>query len=97
MGAGLGRVSGVTHSFRNVNACYKALVNLGWVTYCRGFIDAAGQNHPTTLAPFGELLDRFASPDQWVLSRSSDLSELDQRQAQSLSLAYGKQGLLLLV
>ena len=49
------------HSFRNVNACYKALVNLGWVTYCREFIDAAGQNHPTTLAPFGELLDRFAS------------------------------------
>lgn len=49
------------HSFRNVNACYKALANLGWVTYCRGFIDAAGQNHPTTLAPVGELLDRFAS------------------------------------
>ena len=49
------------HSFRNVNACYTALVNLGWATYCRGFVDAAGQNHPTTLAPFGELLDRFAS------------------------------------
>lgn len=47
------------HSYRNVDACYNALKDLAWVSYCPGFVDSAGQSQPTTIAPAGTLLERF--------------------------------------
>jgi hypothetical protein len=51
------KISG--HSYRNTDACYSALVSLGWVTYCTGFLDNDGNKKPTTISPAGELLKRF--------------------------------------
>ena len=47
------------YTYRNVDACYRALVCLGWVTYCPGYVEPKGGNQATTIAPAGELLERF--------------------------------------
>jgi hypothetical protein len=48
------------YTYRNVNACYQALLDLGWVSYCTGFLDQIEQGQPTTIAPDGALLQRFS-------------------------------------
>ena len=48
-----------SHSYRQIDATYRALIALGWVTYCPGFKRADGQTRPTSVAPAGELLDWF--------------------------------------
>jgi hypothetical protein len=47
------------HTYRNVDACYRALKDLAWISYCPGFVDSFGQSQPTTIAPAGALLERF--------------------------------------
>lgn len=49
------------YSYRNVHACYQALILLGWITYCPGYLDQEDVGHPTTIAPHGELLAHFTS------------------------------------
>lgn len=56
-GADRGRIS--EYSYRNVDACYQALLDLAWISYCRGFSDQDGYGQPTTIAPAGELLACF--------------------------------------
>lgn len=54
------------YTYRNVDACYRALVLLGWVTYCPGFVDPKDGNQATTIAPAGDLLERFrAAKTTW--------------------------------
>ena len=48
------------YSYRNVDACYQALIRLGWITYCPGFLDQDDIGHPTTIAPQEELLAHFS-------------------------------------
>lgn len=47
------------YTYRNVDACYQTLLELEWITYCTGFVDPSGNGQPTTIAPFGALLERF--------------------------------------
>ena len=54
------------YTYRNVDACYRALVCLGWVTYCPGYVDSKRGNQATTIAPAGDLLERFrAAKTTW--------------------------------
>jgi hypothetical protein len=48
------------YTYRNVDACYQALLSLGWVSYCTGFLDQIELGQPTTIAPDGALLQRFS-------------------------------------
>ena len=48
------------YSYRNVDACYQALIRLGWITYCPSFLDQDDIGHPTTIAPQEELLAHFS-------------------------------------
>ena len=48
------------YTYRNVDACYQALLSLGWVSYCTGFLDQNELGQPTTIAPDGALLQRFS-------------------------------------
>lgn len=48
------------YTYRNVDACYQALLSLGWVSYCTGFLDQNELGQPTTIAPDGLLLQRFS-------------------------------------
>ena len=62
------------YTYRNVDACYQTLLELGWITYCPGFVDPFGNGQPTTIAPFGTLLERFRETKlQWrKVTYSSD-------------------------
>jgi hypothetical protein len=54
------------YSYRNVDACYEALLSLGWISYCPGFLDQNELGQPTTIAPYGVLLQRFpATKSYW--------------------------------
>jgi hypothetical protein len=48
------------YTYRNVDACYQALLDLGWVSYCKGFLYQSDLGQPTTIAPDGMLLQRFS-------------------------------------
>jgi hypothetical protein len=62
------------YTYRNVDACFKALLSLGWVSYCTGFLDLNELGQPTTIAPDGLLLQRFseAKPHWKRVSFTSD-------------------------
>lgn len=53
------------YSYRNVDACYQALLSLGWISYCTGFLDQNEQGQPTSIAPYGVLLQRFSATNPY--------------------------------